>query len=231
MPVMIAGSSHAGANHVMNRGGKHNSPMPSRPLVACASVILAFAFTSCRTPQPEPRITPYYPRCPDAIATQGRAQVHELVSFFTETNRDIDLERLNWIARIYIDEAAAEGINHDIAFCQMLHETNYLRFGGDVRPWQNNFCGLGATGGGEPGLSFPSVRIGIRAQIQHLKAYANSLPLRNACVDPRFEKVVRGSAPCVSDLTDKWATDPLYGIHLNRKLRQLEAHLRAAGPQ
>jgi len=113
----------------------------------------------------------------------------------------------------------------DSAICQMAHETNYLRFGGDVEARQNNFCGLGATGGGEPGLSFSSVKIGVRAHIQHLKAYANARPLRRKPVDPRFALVRRGRAPYVEGLTGTWATDPQYGAKLKRKLQALEKHL------
>lgn len=68
---------------------------------------------------------------PIPIATGGRAKVNQLIQFFTETNPKIDINFLNKIAHTYIDEAAAEGINSDIAFCQMVHEANYLQFGGD----------------------------------------------------------------------------------------------------
>ena len=192
----------------------------------CVLVIIGLAAMSCRGPQPKPGTIQYDDqsrRIP--IETLGRAGVPQLVGFFTETNPKININRLNKIAQIYIEEAAAEGINSDIAFCQMVHETNYLRFGGDVKAWQNNFCGLGATGGGNPGLSFSSVQTGIRAHIQHLKAYANTQKLHKKRVDPRFGKVHRGRAPYVEDLTGTWATDRQYGTKLKRKLRALEKHL------
>jgi len=151
------------------------------------------------------------------------ARVPELIAFFTETNPRVDRERLNEIARTYLDEAAAEGINSDIAFCQMVHETDYLRFGGSARAWQNNFCGLGVTGG--RGLSFPSARIGVRAHIQHLKAYADAEPLHQKCVDPRFALVPRARASFVEDLAGTWATDPQYSVKLKRILAALETHL------
>lgn len=201
-------------------------PVPGRLLFLCVSVMVGLGVVSCQSPQPKIRTVGYKdPYLGIPIATRGRAGVHQLVRFFTETNRRIGIDRIERIARIYIDEAAAEGINSDIAFCQMIHETNYLRFGGDVAARQNNFCGLGATGGGEPGLSFPSVEIGIRAHIQHLKAYANAQPLRRKLVDPRFSRVRRGRSPCVEGLTGTWATDPQYAAKLKRKLRELEKHL------
>ena len=192
----------------------------------CVLVLVGGAVVSCENPQPIlPTIQYEEPYRPIPIASRGRAQVYHLVRFFTETNPRIGTDYLTRLARIYIDEAAAEGINSDIAFCQMVHETDYLRFGEDVQPGQNNFCGLGATGKNEPGLSFPSVQIGIRAHIQHLKAYANARPLRKKLVDPRFGRVNRAEAPYVEYLTGTWATDPHYGVKLKLKLQMLEKHL------
>ena len=192
----------------------------------CISVLVGGIVVSCENPQPIlPTIQYDEPYRPIPIASRGRAQVHQLVRFFTETNPRIGNNYLTMLARTYIDEAEAEGINSDIAFCQMAHETNYLRFGDDVQPGQNNFCGLGATGRGEPGLSFPSVEIGFRAHIQHLKAYANAQRLRKKLVDPRFGRVSRGQAPYVEYLAGTWAKDPQYSVKLKRKLEALEKHL------
>ena len=68
----------------------------------------------------------------------------------------------------------------------MCIETGFLRFGGDIKPEQNNFAGLGAIGGGSEAASFESARIGVRAHIQHLKAYASLEPLVQEVVDPGF---------------------------------------------
>jgi hypothetical protein len=203
-------------------------PKATRKLLLCISLIVVLDLASCQSPSPQPilRSVNYdkpYGSIP--IASSGRAQVNQLISFFTETNTRVDINYLEKIALIYIDEAAAEGINSDVAFCQMVHETNYLRFDGDVKAWQNNFGGIGATGKGEPGESFSSVEIGIRAHIQHLKAYANAQPLRKKLVDPRFYRVRRARAPYVVDLTGLWATDPQYGLKLKRKLRALEKYI------
>jgi len=192
----------------------------------CVLVLVGGAVVSCENPQPILLTIQYdEPYRPIPIASLGRAQVRHLVRFFTETNPRIGINYLTQLARAYIDEAEAEGINSDIAFCQMVHETNYLRFGDNVQPGQNNFCGLGATDKDEPGLSFPSVEIGVRAHIQHLKAYANAQPLRRKLVDPRFDRVSRGQAPYVEYLAGTWATDPQYGVKLKRKLQLLEEHL------
>ena len=84
-------------------------------------------------------------------------------------------------------------------------ETGWLKFGGSVKAEQCNFGGIGAVNANAGGASFGDVRSGLRAQVQHLKAYASKEPLNNLCVDPRFEKVERGVAPCVEDLNGRWA--------------------------
>lgn len=197
-----------------------------------AGTVLVFTYlllgvgSGCQGP-PEPLRTVKYdrPYWPIPIVSGGRAGANTLIQFVMKTNPQVNFKRLNTLAHEYIEEAAAEGINSDVAFCQMVHETNYLRFGGDVELWQNNFCGLGATGGGEPGCSFATIEMGVRAHIQHLKAYANARQLRRKLVDPRFHKVSRATAPYVQDLTGKWATDPQYGDKIRSKLKQLEEYL------
>jgi len=53
----------------------------------------------------------------------------------------------------------------------MIHETGYGMYGGDVVPEQNNFAGIGATGGGAPGIAFPTAEAGVMAQVAHIVAY------------------------------------------------------------
>lgn len=125
---------------------------------------------------------------------------------------------------ILCEEAAAEGVRAEIVFTQAMLETGWLQFGGDVKVDQFNFAGIGATGGGVPGNSFPDVRTGIRAQVQHLKAYASTEPLNNPCVDPRFHYVTRGCAPTMEQLSGKWATGSGYGQSLARILMGLSGY-------
>ncbi|MBP3505516.1 MAG: N-acetylmuramoyl-L-alanine amidase [Lachnospiraceae bacterium] len=128
-----------------------------------------------------------------------------------------DAPDIRTFCQLYMEECNAEGVKTEVAFCQAMLETGFLSYGGDVSISQYNFAGLGATGG-VPGLSFSSVREGIRAQVQHLKAYASTEPLNNACVDPRFGYVTRGCAPYVEWLGIKenpygfgWASAKSYG--------------------
>ncbi len=132
--------------------------------------------------------------------------------------------RAGWteIWQAYRDACRAEGVSQAVALVQMVHETNWLRFGGSVKARQNNFAGIGVTGGGVAGLSFPDVRTGALAHVQHLKAYGSTKPLSSPTVDPRFKYVKRGTAPTVGALTKRWAMDPNYGDKLTRLYRSLE---------
>ena len=103
------------------------------------------------------------------------------------------------------EEASAEGVRAEVLFAQAMHETAWLQFGNQVSADQNNFGGLGAVNSGGEGERFPDVRTGLRAQVQHLKAYASTEDLKNEIVDTRFELVERGCAPMVHDLGGRWA--------------------------
>ena len=115
-----------------------------------------------------------------------------------------------YLAPIYLEEGEAEGVRGDGAFCQALIETGYFRFNGDVKACQYNYAGLGATGG-VSGVSFPDSKTGIRAQIQHLKAYASASSLMKECVDPRYKYVDKGCAPTFEQLSGKWAVPGYVG--------------------
>ena len=134
-----------------------------------------------------------------------------------------DAPTINDFCRIIYEEAQAEGVKAEVVMAQAMDETGFLRYGGDVLINQYNFAGLGATGNGVRGNSFPDVRTGIRAQVQHLKAYASKEPLNYACVDVRFNLVTRGSAATVSALSMRWAMTTTYGEDLMRIIRGIKA--------
>jgi hypothetical protein len=151
----------------------------------------------------------------------GKSTERMLFRYMRQHNTTIGKQKLKYIIRTYISESAYEGINHDVAFIQMCHETNFLKFGGAVKANQNNFCGLGTLNYDVSGACFFTIKDGIRAHIQHLKAYGSRLPLNNSCIDPRFDLIPRGSAKSVCDLTGKWAVDGRYGEALQQKIDAL----------
>ena len=150
---------------------------------------------------------------------------HSFPTYYTGT----DAPTLKSFCQIYYEEATAQGIKAEVAFCQSMKETGWLKFRGDVNISQNNFAGIGATGNGVAGASFSTVRIGIRAQIQHLFAYATTEgELAYDCVDPRFNYVQRGCAPFIEWLGQKenpngsgWASEANYGFDIVKMIEDM----------
>lgn len=146
-----------------------------------------------------------------------------LMTFLRARNPHLD-RRFAGIAKWYRQHGETWRVRWDYAFFQMAIETNYLSYRrpdgrwGDVNPRQNNFAGIGTTGGGVPGDSFPDVSTGVLGQIQHLVAYSGE-PLA-APVAPRTQlkqaDIVAASRKLgrpvrFSDLARRWAVDPRYG--------------------
>ncbi|MBE8953584.1 MAG: glucosaminidase domain-containing protein [Quinella sp. 1Q7] len=118
------------------------------------------------------------------------------------------------IVAYYYEEGRREGIRPDVAFCQALKETGFFRYGGDVVPEQNNYCGLGTTGGGVRGEYFSTPQLGVRAHIQHLLAYSSTRRPTMPVVDPRYGIVRQayGSRTLGTwqDLNGRWAVPGRY---------------------
>lgn len=158
---------------------------------------------------------------PVLIMGKGSVSAEKLSSFLLQNNKQISSGYLKMLPQIYIEEASYEGVNYDVAFAQMCLETGYLKFGGLVQPEWNNFCGLGAIGPEQPGLIFPDIRTGVRAHIQHLKAYATTEPPKHDIVDPRYRYVRLGSSPAIDGLAGTWAADKMYAVKINDILNRL----------
>ena len=163
------------------------------------------------------------------IMGSSTVTVNQMVAYYNSTGKKYPSSvysskgaaNITAFCNIVVQEAAAEGVRADVVFAQICNETGFLQFGGDVSAEQCNFAGLGATGNGVAGETFKNVRTGIRAQVQHLKAYASKDPLNQTCVDTRFSYVTRGTAPYVEWLGIQenpygkgWATAKNYGYNL-----------------
>ena len=146
------------------------------------------------------------------------ATAEQMVSYIRKKNPDVAQSVVDMVS-LYLSEGQAEGVRGDVAFAQSCLESGNFRFSGSaVTLDQNNFCGMGVTANGMKGESFDTPQMGIRAQIQHLKAYASEEGLSNECVDSRFKYVTRGCAEYVEWLGQKenpqgfgWAAGEGYG--------------------
>jgi hypothetical protein len=190
--------------------------IPERPLEAEPE-------HSGAAPLPERPETPErpIPAIPLYILGMGQVTPEFLSGFLLSVNPDAGEEFSVELARFYTEEAELEGVNHDVAFAQMCLETGFLRYGNLVTADMNNFCGLGALGIEQRGERFAEPRIGVRAHIQHLKAYATEEPLRQELVDPRYRWVRYGSAPTIYGLAGTWATDKDYAEKIKGILERL----------
>lgn len=163
--------------------------------------------------------------------------VEQMVSYFNTGSVPYPAEQLSKggadsieaFCQMYYEESTAEGVRPEVAFAQTMKETGWLQYGGDASIEQFNFAGLGTTGGGVPGNSYPDVRTGIRAQIQHLKAYATADALAQECVDDRYGYVMKGSAPYVEWLGQNenpqgqgWATAENYGYSIVEMIHKMD---------
>ena len=161
-----------------------------------------------------------------------------LMQFLQSRNPRLN-PRFQKIAEWYKYHGESWQVRWDYAFYQMALETNFLSYRrpngkrGDVRANQNNFAGIGTTGGGVPGNNFPDVSTGVLAQIQHLVAYSGERVTNPVAQRTRAKQhiILKGSAKVArrrpvtfQDLSGRWAVDRKYGRsieHLARKFRQI----------
>jgi len=151
-----------------------------------------------QAPTPVP-VTPPVPKTP--IMGTETITVEQCRQFLTKHNSStLD------IIPFYKKHGEVLGIRWGYAVAQMIKETGYLKFGGDVKAEQNNFAGIGAVGGGAVGATFLTPEAGVIAHLQHLFAYASIDGLGDYVkIDPRFHLVKRGSCPNWEDLNGRWA--------------------------
>ena len=134
------------------------------------------------------------------IMGKSQASVAQMQAYIKKVNPKVS-ESVTKMIPLYITEGELEGVRGDIAFAQSCLETGNFTFEGSaVSLSQNNFCGMGVTGNGMKGNSFATPKEGIRAQVQHLQAYACADRLKQTCVDPRYTYVSRGCAEYVEHL-------------------------------
>jgi hypothetical protein len=129
---------------------------------------------------------------------------------------------LQTLAGYYISEGEAEGVRGDVAFAQSVLETGAFTFPGHglLVPTDNNFAGIDACDSCKHGDLFLTAQLGVRAQIQLLRVYA----------DPTLKQVDQFAHPVALlhqphlggsghsrtwySLGGTWATGPNYGFHV-----------------
>ena len=199
-----------------------------------AAMLLGLAAGVAAAAPPEIRTAArqHVPRVRDARAPDGVPQ---------DPQSNLD-PRFADIASLYKQHGEAWRVRWDYAFFQMAVETNFLTYRqpdgrmGDVDPKQNNFAGIGTTGGGVPGDSFPDVKTGVLAQIQHLVVYsgeriddpvgARTKLKQDDILETMASKKGRTT---FADLARRWAADRHYG-HRSNGWRTTSANRSARAP-
>lgn len=200
--------------------------MSARSTLGCAVALAVLVSGACSSAKRALPTAPTPPADPNTVAVMGPSRVSaaQIVAWFnTRTPRPSGIYAatvpVEALAQIYIEEGNAEGVTGDVAFVQSIVETGWFRFSGSIPASFNNFAGIGATDTNPSPAQFPDARTGVRAQIQHLRAYADPSaasctvpPLHNPCVDPRFNLVTpKGRAPTWNQFGNGvWATASTY---------------------
>jgi hypothetical protein len=206
-------------------------PSQLRRLLVAPLVALVLVAAGCFGPPPPPP-------GPSGVPVMGQSGIRweQLAGFFwanQPAGRPCLTVSLEQLTAYFVWEGNVENVRGDIAFAQSIVETGWFRYGGQVQCSQNNFAGIGAIDGGPQGASFPDADTGVRAQIQHLRAYADSTatscsqpPLHTPCVDPRFDFVdPKGKAPTWNQMGNgNWASDPNYGATVLDMYNRIRAY-------
>ena len=151
-----------------------------------------------------------------SIFGEAEATKKQAVAYIKQANPKVRLDcSVEELVDLYWQEAEREEVRPDLALAQSLVETGTYAYGGDVHHKQNNFCGLGTTGGGVKGASFKTPELGVRAHIQHLLAYTQKKRPQTKIVDPRYElahniRLERGLVDTWYGLNGTWAMGSLY---------------------
>lgn len=170
--------------------------------------LVAAAFNGPEGTSPDP---------PPTILGRPALDAAQLAGWFT-SNGYTALTRasIGQLTRWYIAEGDAEGVRGDLAFAQAVLETGGFTSSDAVS--DNNFAGIGHCDTCAHGWKFPSALLGVRAQIQLLRTYAQpgltaaglADPPVLAALDPSSQ-YTEGCCRTWPSLTGVWATDPVYG--------------------
>lgn len=206
--------SHSPGSHVA-RIARNSKRFTATAALLVAGAAIVLGLPALAASPPPIRVSPANP-VPSCVTPD------RLMAFLRERNSSVD-SRFRDIAGWYQTHGRAWRVRWDYAFYQMVVETNYLMFQrspgvpGDVKPSQNNFAGIGTTGGGVPGDSYRDVSTGVLAQIQHLVVYSGERVAAPVAPRTRLKQddilgksLALGRPVTWADLAGRWAADKNY---------------------
>ena len=205
-----------------------------RPAVLAAVLGAAVVLAACLPPAAPPPA----PTGPGTILGPSQLSAVQLAAYVCHVGRcttwlpEISPQQM---AQLYIDEGNLAGVRGDIAFAQAVLETGWFAYPGSpaqatvptppagdshwpgfVLPRDHNYAGLGAFPGSTVFMRMPTPQLGVRAQIQHLRNFAD--PASRATnlgapfvARPGYDQTgfdtfaLKGTAPRWVDLDGRWA--------------------------
>lgn len=204
--------------HVMGRSA-NTQALPRGAVAGLAGALALVSSAAAVAASPPPIRTSPANQVPACVTPE------RLMAFLGTRNKQL-LPRFRRIADYYRKHGETWRVRWDYAFYQMAIETNFLTYRqpngrwGDVNPKQNNFAGIGTTGGGVPGNGFPDVSTGVLAQIQHLVVYSGEQIANPVAPRTRLKQdvILNMTRPIATrrpvtfqDLSGRWAVDKRYG--------------------
>jgi len=140
------------------------------------------------------------------VEGKGSLEKSRIIAYIKKQNSSADGNFIDKLVDTYIQEAAFENINHDIAIAQMLYATSFLK--GYKFVSSNNFGGLLELPSWNG--AFSSMTEGVRAHIQHIKGYASVTMNNKQIVDPRYYLLINlkylGTVKTFDQLYGKWVS-------------------------
>lgn len=127
---------------------------------------------------------------------------------------------IDHLTGLYVLYGTAEGVRPEVAFVQAVVETG--GFSNDDSRRLNNFAGIGHCDSCASGMAFPSVAIGVDAQVQllHRVVDGNGATLTRPVVAPEWGG---RQASDLAGLAGNWASSPIYAETLASTLGSLLA--------
>ena len=213
-------------------------PVPRRVRAAVLAALMALSFAGTTLTSPDAadasEATP--------ILQYERISADQIAAWFQASQPTGSIYRASvppeTLATYFVEEGRAEGVAGDLAFAQSVLESGWFRWPshGLVAPTHNNVSGIGACDAGACTIAqFRDARIGVRAQIQHLRAYADPTvtvaSLAHPLESPRFRFVLpKGRTATWEQMgSGNWASDPQYGAKILAIHRSMLAYAETNG--
>jgi hypothetical protein len=213
----------------------------ARALTALVAAVLGAASVLVSVPAPPARAF----GADDTIMGPSRVPAAVMAAWFrshTSSPYAVSMP-IEQLADLYVTEGSLAGVRGDIAFAQSILETRWFSFpaGGLLTVAQNNFAGIGACDSCATGMTFASVQLGVRAQMQQLRRYADpnsrSWNIGATPVQPLWPTAAaydvmnrtHGWAPTWQSLTGTWATAPSYAATIDQLYNSMWAYAGRPG--